>query len=163
VPSVERCSTLITPKTNAIALVTPNNPVRFLTPHPLLLLFTHYHLQTGATYPPSLLSSFANLAKERSIALIIDETYRDFNTPPPPHTPSSPPPHPSPGAHTSSTSSYSPNPTASQVSVSAHISVPPFLTQLKTVLDCLQICPSRPAQLALAPLLPALRPFIRWM
>ena len=34
-PSVERCRELITPKTRAIALVTPNNPVS--SPHITLL------------------------------------------------------------------------------------------------------------------------------
>lgn len=35
------------------------------------------------------------------------------------------------------------------------------LEQIKTVLDCLQICPPRHVQLALHPLLPNLRPFIK--
>ncbi|KIK57463.1 hypothetical protein GYMLUDRAFT_760904 [Collybiopsis luxurians FD-317 M1] len=61
-PSPSLAASLITPKTRAIALVTPNNP-------------------TGAEYPPSLISEFARLAQERGIALILDETYRDFITP----------------------------------------------------------------------------------
>ncbi|KAJ3759197.1 PLP-dependent transferase [Lentinula raphanica] len=58
-PSPTLASTLITSKTRAIALVTPNNP-------------------TGAVYPPSLIAQFAELAKENGLALILDETYRDF-------------------------------------------------------------------------------------
>ncbi|KAJ3834810.1 PLP-dependent transferase [Lentinula raphanica] len=58
-PSPTLASTLITSKTRAIALVTPNNP-------------------TGAVYPPSLIAQFAKLAKENGLALILDETYRDF-------------------------------------------------------------------------------------
>lgn len=49
--------------TKAIVLVTPNNP-------------------TGATYPPALIDAFADLARERRVALIVDETYRDFLVPP---------------------------------------------------------------------------------
>ncbi|KAJ9097387.1 hypothetical protein QFC20_006211 [Naganishia adeliensis] len=43
----------------AIVLVTPNNP-------------------TGTTYPPGLISQFADLARERGVVLLVDETYRDF-------------------------------------------------------------------------------------
>jgi aspartate/methionine/tyrosine aminotransferase len=43
----------------------------------------------------------------------------------------------------------------------AIIASPPLLTQIKTVLDCLQICPPRPLQLALAPLLLSIKPFIQ--
>lgn len=58
-PSPEGARALITPKTKAIVLVTPNNP-------------------TGAEYPPSLVESFADLARAHGLALILDETYRDF-------------------------------------------------------------------------------------
>jgi len=51
---------LITPRTRAIVLVTPNNP-------------------TGAEYPDDLISAFFDIAKSRGIALIVDETYRDFH------------------------------------------------------------------------------------
>ena len=50
----------ITARTRAIVLVTPNNP-------------------TGAEYPDDLISSFFDLCKSRGIALIVDETYRDFH------------------------------------------------------------------------------------
>ena len=58
-PSIELARSLVTDRTRAIVLVTPNNP-------------------TGAIYPTILLSAFADLAKEKSIALILDETYREF-------------------------------------------------------------------------------------
>jgi aspartate/methionine/tyrosine aminotransferase len=45
----------------AIALVTPNNP-------------------TGAEYPPALLEAFFDLAREAGVALVLDETYRDFHS-----------------------------------------------------------------------------------
>jgi aspartate/methionine/tyrosine aminotransferase len=58
-PSPALCRTLITAETRAIILVTPNNP-------------------TGAIYPASLIKEFADLAREKRIALVIDETYREF-------------------------------------------------------------------------------------
>ena len=42
-------------------LVTPNNP-------------------TGAVYPPAALDAFFELARSRGVALVVDETYRDFLT-----------------------------------------------------------------------------------
>ncbi|MCX7566168.1 aminotransferase [Sulfitobacter sp. F26169L] len=51
---------LLTPRTRAIVLVTPNNP-------------------TGAEYPDDLVTAFYDIAKSRGIALIVDETYRDFH------------------------------------------------------------------------------------
>ncbi|MDG4647562.1 aminotransferase [Roseibacterium sp. SDUM158017] len=58
-PDPERAAALITPSTKAIALVTPNNPA-------------------GVEYPVSLVRAFYELARARGIALILDETYRDF-------------------------------------------------------------------------------------
>jgi aspartate/methionine/tyrosine aminotransferase len=58
-PNPEQATALITQRTKAIVLVTPNNP-------------------TGAIYSPALVAEFANLAKEHGLALIIDETYRDY-------------------------------------------------------------------------------------
>lgn len=43
----------------------------------------------------------------------------------------------------------------------AIVAPPEVLEQVKTVLDCIQICAPRHIQLALHPLLPELRPFIR--
>ena len=60
-PSVEDAARLITPKTRAISLVTPNNP-------------------GGVEYPSELVAAFRDLARERGIALIVDETYRDFDS-----------------------------------------------------------------------------------
>ena len=58
-PRVAAADSLITSKTRAIALVSPNNPA-------------------GVEYPASLIRDFYELAKSRGIALILDETYRDF-------------------------------------------------------------------------------------
>ncbi|MEO1291704.1 MAG: aminotransferase [Pseudomonadota bacterium] len=66
-PDVEHAASLLTERTRAIVLVTPNNP-------------------TGAVYPPALIDAFFDLAAERGIALILDETYRDALEPgTPPH------------------------------------------------------------------------------
>jgi aspartate/methionine/tyrosine aminotransferase len=61
IPLAADCARLITPRTKAIVLVTPNNP-------------------TGAEYPAQTLRDFALLAKRHNIALVIDETYRDFDS-----------------------------------------------------------------------------------
>jgi aspartate/methionine/tyrosine aminotransferase len=58
-PDVEEAEKAITPETRAIVLCTPNNP-------------------SGAIYPPEVIESFFNLAKRRGLALILDETYKDF-------------------------------------------------------------------------------------
>lgn len=60
-PDVEAAAALITPRTRAIALVTPNNPA-------------------GVEYPADLVLAFYELARARGIALIVDETYRDFDS-----------------------------------------------------------------------------------
>jgi aspartate/methionine/tyrosine aminotransferase len=59
VPDPADAEKLIGPKARAIVLVTPNNP-------------------TGAIYPPETIKAFYDLAKRRGLALILDETYRDF-------------------------------------------------------------------------------------
>ena len=59
VPDAAEAAALITPRTRAIALITPNNP-------------------TGAVYPPAVMDGFFEVAKEHGIALVVDETYRDF-------------------------------------------------------------------------------------
>ena len=61
IPAPEQAAALITPRTRAIALVSPNNPA-------------------GVEYPSSTLQAFYELCKSRKIALIVDETYRDFDS-----------------------------------------------------------------------------------
>jgi len=60
-PDPAQAAALITPRTRAILLVTPNNP-------------------TGAQYPAGLVRAFFDLARAQGIALILDETYRDFDS-----------------------------------------------------------------------------------
>ncbi|KAF9554055.1 PLP-dependent transferase [Agrocybe pediades] len=141
-PSVAECKKLITPKTRAIVLVTPNNP-------------------TGATYPPSLIASFATLAREHNLPLIIDETYRDFIT-------IGSPPHDlfsrsaaNPWRHTFiHLFSFSKSYCLPGHRLGAIVASPTLLQSIKAILDTLQICPPRPIQMALGSLLPSLRPFI---
>lgn len=64
VPDADHAATLITERTRAIVLVTPNNP-------------------TGAEYPAETLTAFRDLCAAHGLALIIDETYRDFHAAPP--------------------------------------------------------------------------------
>jgi aspartate/methionine/tyrosine aminotransferase len=59
VPNVADARQLVTDRVRAIVLVTPNNP-------------------TGAVYPASVIAQFQELCAVRGIALVIDETYRDF-------------------------------------------------------------------------------------
>src|SRR5690606_17396510 len=66
-PDPDRAAALIGPATRAIVLISPNNP-------------------TGAEYPPALIHAFRDLCRSRGLALVIDETYRDFHgTPGAPH------------------------------------------------------------------------------
>lgn len=58
-PCVEKAAQLIDARVKAIVLVSPNNPC-------------------GVEYSPALIGRFYDLAKAHNIALIIDETYRDF-------------------------------------------------------------------------------------
>jgi aspartate/methionine/tyrosine aminotransferase len=58
-PDPTQARSLIGEKTRAILLVTPNNP-------------------SGAIYSTECIAQFFELAREHGIALIIDETYRDF-------------------------------------------------------------------------------------
>jgi len=60
-PDPEQAAALITDRTRALVLVTPNNP-------------------GGVEYPADLVQAFYDLAKSRGLALIVDETYRDFHS-----------------------------------------------------------------------------------
>lgn len=61
IPEAEAAARLITPRTRALILVSPNNP-------------------GGAEYPAETLAAFRDLARARGLALIVDETYRDFDS-----------------------------------------------------------------------------------
>lgn len=61
IPDAAEAARLITERTRAIVLVSPNNP-------------------SGAEYPAETLRAFFDLARSRGLALIVDETYRDFDS-----------------------------------------------------------------------------------
>ena len=61
IPDAATAAGLITDRTRAIVLVTPNNP-------------------GGVEYPAATLRAFRDLARDRGLALILDETYRDFDS-----------------------------------------------------------------------------------
>jgi aspartate/methionine/tyrosine aminotransferase len=61
IPDPDAAAALITDRTRAIVLVTPNNP-------------------GGVEYPAETVAAFRDLARARGLALIIDETYRDFDS-----------------------------------------------------------------------------------
>lgn len=60
-PDIEAAARLMTPRVRAVVLVTPNNP-------------------TGAEYPAETVAAFADLARRHGAALVLDETYRDFDS-----------------------------------------------------------------------------------
>ena len=64
-PLPQDAAALIDHRTQAIVLCSPNNP-------------------TGAIYPPHIIERFYDLARSTGIALIIDETYKDFRSSPDP-------------------------------------------------------------------------------
>lgn len=64
-PEVSAAAKAIDGRTRAIVLCSPNNP-------------------TGSIYPPEVIGGFYDLARERGIALIVDETYKDFRPTPAP-------------------------------------------------------------------------------
>ncbi|MBB1490818.1 MULTISPECIES: aminotransferase [unclassified Paracoccus (in: a-proteobacteria)] len=61
VPDPDAAAALVTPNTRALVLVSPNNP-------------------SGAEYPAEVLRGFYDLASQQGLALILDETYRDFDS-----------------------------------------------------------------------------------
>ena len=106
----------------AVVLITPNNP-------------------TGAIYPQEVIERFAALCREKGAALLIDETYRDFLPP--------------------GTVFTAPDDVVRLYSFSKAYAVPGHrigaltlpeaaVAQAVKVLDCMTICPQRPAQHALA-------------
>lgn len=67
VPRIADAAKMIDARTRAIVLCTPNNPA-------------------GSIYPATLVGGFYELARQKGLALVIDETYKDFrDDPAPPH------------------------------------------------------------------------------
>lgn len=135
-PDPEEARALMNPRIRAVVLVTPNNP-------------------TGAIYPAELIGRFHALCAERGAALLLDETYRDFIAPAPG------PPHglfkdPQWERTLVQLYSFSKSYCIPGHRVGALVAGTGLVAEIEKVLDCLQICAPRTAQLVLPWALPAL-------
>ncbi len=125
VPDPVEAARRITRRTRAIMLVTPNNP-------------------TGAVYPPDVIAAFFELARAQGIALIVDETYKDFLD------------HGGPSHALFGRSdwadtliqlySFSKSYALSGHRVGSIAAAPDFLEQVAKAADCIAICPSAVGQ-----------------
>jgi aspartate/methionine/tyrosine aminotransferase len=128
-PEVDQADSLITERTRAILLVTPNNP-------------------TGRVYPPQLIADFAALARRRGIHLVLDETYRDFRPDTSPaHGLFSDPDWADSVVHLHSFSKVF---SITGYRVGGLVASPELLTEVDKIADCLTICPSRIGQAAVS-------------
>lgn len=137
-PDPDAAAALITDRTRAIVLVTPANP-------------------TGVTIPPDVIGRFADLAVERDIALILDETYRNFR-------PTDDPPHelfarPAWTDHVISLHSFSKDLAIPGYRVGAVVAGEAVLYEVLKLVDCVQISAPRIGQEAV---LAGLRHAGRW-
>ncbi|KAF0230851.1 MAG: aminotransferase class I and [Beijerinckiaceae bacterium] len=137
VPDVAEAEALIDSSVRAIVLVTPNNP-------------------TGAIYPAETIEAFAALARRRGIALVVDETYRDFL----------PLDHGRPHALFTDRAwggtliqlySFSKAHAIPGHRLGAIVAEPQVIGEIAKILDSVQICPARPAQRVVAWAIEALR------
>ncbi|MFB2550039.1 aminotransferase [Ensifer soli] len=135
-PDIRAIDAALRPDVKALALVSPNNP-------------------TGAVYPPALIGEIFELCRANGTWLILDETYRDFLPP------GAGKPHglfAIDGWQKNFISLYSFSkshavPGHRVGAITAGVGV---LAQVAKIMDNLQICAPRPAQIALAKALPAL-------
>jgi aspartate/methionine/tyrosine aminotransferase len=126
-PSVEDAAKKINDKTRAIILCTPNNP-------------------TGAIYAPEVIDAFYELAQSAGIALILDETYKDFR-------PNSAPPHglfnkPNWQDTLIQLYSFSKIYALAGYRLGAMIAGQHILHEAAKILDCMTICPPQITQRA---------------
>ena len=127
VPDPAEAARLIDADTKAIVLVTPNNP-------------------TGAIYPPEIMEAFFELARDRGVALIVDETYKDFR-------PDTAPPHGlfgKPGWRDILVHLYSFSKVYSLTGYrcGSVIAGPAVLAAVEKIMDCIAICAPNIAQQA---------------
>jgi aspartate/methionine/tyrosine aminotransferase len=124
-PDPERAASLITDRTVAIVLVSPGNP-------------------TGVTIGPEVISAFYDLAEANDVALIIDETYRNFRTTTdPPHDLFSRPEWPE---HVISLHSFSKDLAIPGYRVGAVVAGEEVLYEVLKLVDCVQISAPRIGQ-----------------
>lgn len=125
VPDAADAARLIGPRTRAIVLISPNNP-------------------TGAVYPPATIHAFYELARERGIALILDETYKDFLPEGErPHDLFSDPDWRGTVVHLYSFSKVF---ALTGYRVGAVTAAAPLMAEIEKAMDCVSICPPRLAQ-----------------
>ena len=126
-PLPEDAGRLIDARTRAIVLCSPNNP-------------------TGAIYPPHAIAGFFDLAEAHGIALVIDETYKDFRgTPAPAHGL-----FVRPGWQKTFVQLYSFSKAFSMTGyrVGSIVAGAAFLAEIEKILDCMTICPAHISQRA---------------
>ena len=126
-PDLQAAEALITSKTKAIVLITPNNP-------------------TGAVYEAEHLDGFYELAQRQGIALLLDETYRDFRqNAKPPHSLFARENWPETLVHLYS---FSKSFALAGYRVGAFVASPALIDEANKVMDCVAICAPAIAQRA---------------
>lgn len=130
VPDPAEAEALIDGRTRALVLVTPNNP-------------------TGAVYPPETIAAFAALCRRRGLWLVLDETYRDFlpDGAGRPHELFA-----DPGWRNGILQLYSFSKAYAVPGwrLGAIVAGQPVIDGIAKWLDCIQICPARAGQAAIA-------------
>jgi aspartate/methionine/tyrosine aminotransferase len=117
----------LSPRTKAIVLVTPNNPA-------------------GVEYPADLVAAFYTFAQEHGLTLIVDETYRDFDSRSgPPHELFQQPNWPDNFVHLYS---FSKTYRLTGHRVGAIAASPARLAEAEKFLDTVAICPGQVGQRA---------------
>lgn len=125
VPMIDAAKAAITDRTKAIVLVTPNNPA-------------------GVEYSADVVDAFYALAKAHGLALIVDETYRDFDSrSEPPHQLFSKPDWDETFIHLYS---FSKTYRLTGHRVGALVASPARLAEAEKFLDTVTICPSQLGQ-----------------
>ena len=127
IPDPVAAAALITPRTRAITLVTPNNPA-------------------GVEYPAGVVSAFFDLAAAHGLRLIVDETYRDFDS-------RSGPPHPLFQQNRWEDTfvhlySFSKAYRLTGHRIGALVAAPDLLAEVEKFLDTVAICPGQIGQYA---------------
>ncbi len=137
IPDADEAESLIDATTRAILLITPNNP-------------------TGAVYPAETIARFHALCAKHNLALILDETYKDFlpQAQARAHDLFQDPAWP---AHLIQIYSFSKAYCIPGHRIGSLVADAAFIAQATKILDCLHICPQRAAQSVLAWAIPALQ------
>ena len=126
VPDAADAARLITPRTRAIVLVSPNNP-------------------GGVEYPAATLAAFLELARAHGLALVVDETYRDFDgRSGAPHALFADPDWQDTLIHLYS---FSKAYRLTGHRVGAIVAAAPFLAEVEKFLDTVAICPNQLGQI----------------